>query len=96
MAALARVSRFQILNLCAGIGILPFCYRHFRYHEQMPDLTCVEINPEYVRIGRKLLPEATWICGDVFDVWQELPRNFSCVVGNPPFGRLMTDRKAPR
>jgi hypothetical protein len=62
----------------------------------MPDITCVEINPEYVRIGKKLLPEATWICGDVFDVWQELPRAFSTVIGNPPFGRLMTDRKAPR
>src|SRR5579864_2275263 len=59
----------KILDLCAGIGILSFCCRHFRHHEQMPDITSIEINPEYVRIGRKLLPEATWICADVFDVW---------------------------
>ena len=86
----------KILDLCAGIGILAFCCRHFRYHDRMPNITCVEINPEYVRIGEKLLPEATWICADVFDVWRDLPRDFSTVIGNPPFGRLMTSRKAPR
>lgn len=63
----------KILDLCAGIGILSFCYRHFRHHEQIPHITCVEINPEYVRIGKKLLPEATWICADVFDIWQNFP-----------------------
>ena len=43
-----------------------------------------------------MLPEANWICADLFDIWQDLPRDFDSVIGNPPFGRLMTDRKAPR
>lgn len=86
----------KILDLCAGIGSLAFAWLQFRHHDTPPQITCVEINPAYVEIGKKLLPEATWICGDVFDVWQELPRDFDTVISNPPFGRLQTSRKAPR
>jgi SAM-dependent methyltransferase len=86
----------KILDLCAGTGVLSFCYAHFRHHDRPVDITCVEINPDYVRIGRKLLPEANWICADIFDIWRDLPRDFDSVIGNPPFGRVMTDRKAPR
>jgi hypothetical protein len=34
----------------------------------MPAITCVEINPDYPRVGGKLLPEATWISADIFDI----------------------------
>lgn len=33
----------------------------------MPELVCVELNPRYVEVGHKVLPEAEWICGDIFD-----------------------------
>lgn len=31
------------------------------------DITCVELNPHYVEVGKKVVPEATWICADVLD-----------------------------
>jgi len=27
----------------------------------IPEITCVEFNPQYVEVGKKLLPEANWI-----------------------------------
>jgi hypothetical protein len=51
----------------------------------------VEFNPEYVRVGRRLLPEVEWIEGDFYDLklWQFLPR-FDEAVSNPPFGKAVT------
>jgi predicted RNA methylase len=53
-------------------------------------LTCVEINPAYVEVGKKILPKATWICGSIFDV---VPGGyFDCAISNPPFGNIKTGR----
>lgn len=90
----------RVLDLCAGIGHLAIGCQEtvIRSWTRQPprELVCVERNPAYVEVGRKLLPEATWICADVFDVpGLELGR-FDTVIANPPFGRIRRDGNGPR
>lgn len=90
-----EVSGRRVIDLCAGIGSLSFgmvtsCWQFF-------DVVCVEVNPDYIEVGRKVLPEALWICADVFD----LPRlglgHFDCAIANPPFGAVdRRGKRAPR
>jgi predicted RNA methylase len=78
----------QIIDLCAGIGALSFFAYH---HKNVKDITCVEINPNYVEVGKKILPEATWICADVLDKNTILSLgNFKQAISNPPFGNIKT------
>lgn len=57
----------------------------------------MEKNPAYVEVGRRLLPEATWICADIFDVAEMDLGYFDDAVANPPFGRInRAGRQAPR
>ncbi|MEM6414214.1 MAG: methyltransferase [Pseudomonadota bacterium] len=86
----------KIIDLCAGIGALSYAaYNRGRYHDERPQITSVEINPRYVEIGKKLLPEATWICADITSVWCELGC-FDYAISNPPFGRIKkNNEKAP-
>ncbi|MEN4636200.1 methyltransferase [Pantoea agglomerans] len=75
----------RCLELCAGIGRLSFC----QYHRHNPEhITCVELNPEYVLIGKRVLPEAEWVCGDALQYTTDTLYNV--VYGNPPFGRINT------
>lgn len=58
----------RVIDLCAGIGILLyFIGERAKYGSRPVELTCVEINPRYCEVGRKLLPDARWINADVFD-----------------------------
>ncbi|UCQ36761.1 class I SAM-dependent methyltransferase [Edwardsiella piscicida] len=51
----------RCIELCAGIGLLSFD----QYQRNRPEqITCVELNPEYVMIGQRVLPDAEWIVGD--------------------------------
>jgi len=84
-----------VADLCAGIGTLAFAYTHFRCYARTARMVCVEINPAYVDVGRKVLPEATWICAGVFEVWRDLGR-FDCAIANPPFGARKTGSRGPR
>lgn len=91
----------RILDLCAGIGALAFAaYHHGSYGRTNPrQIVCVEKNPDYIAVGRKLLPEATWIQGDVFNLPPDFLAQygpFDTVIGNPPFGKLKASRAAPR
>jgi len=76
----------RVIDLCAGIGVLSYCVWH-RYRGI--DITCVEINPEYVEVGKKLVPQANWVLMDITDLeaLSALGR-FDNAISNPPFGRV--------
>lgn len=89
----------RILDLCAGAGTLGLAVLRknvWQIHTGDLDLqiVCVETNPEYVRVGRKILPEAEWIEASIFDL-PDLAR-FDVAMSNPPFGRVKRDGDAPR
>ena len=82
----------RVIDLCAGIGVL--AYATLRRYPKAK-LVCVELNPEYVKVGRKLVPQAEWICGDVTDsaLMESLGR-FDAAISNPPFGRVRSFRNS--
>lgn len=75
----------SIVDLCAGIGRLSFACR-----DRAKRLVCVEQNPEYAEVGKRVMPEAEWIVGDVFEMG-DLGR-FSIAISNPPFGAVKTSK----
>lgn len=93
-----EVSGDRIIDLCAGIGRLAWACRdplRRLNNEPARELVCVERNPDYVRVGRKILPHATWIRADVFDVAAMGLDRFDCAIANPPFGRISRTGNAP-
>lgn len=72
----------RVIDLCAGIGSLSF-WLHLR--GRASEIVCVEINPDYIAVGKKILPEATWIQADVFNLPKDLG-TFDLAISNPPFG----------
>lgn len=74
------------IDLCAGIGCLAYHVSH-----KFDRIVCVEINPEYARIGQRVVPEAEWIVASVFDPRILDMATFSWAISNPPFGKI----KAP-
>lgn len=88
--ALARdfslhVSGRRIVDLCAGIGALAIAC----LDDDVVDVVCIELNPEYARVGRAVVPEARWIIGSVFDpdIIRQVGR-VDVAISNPPFGAI--------
>ncbi len=91
-----NVGQGPVLDLCAGIGALAFAVFDRWSYDKPLDLVCIELNPDYVAVGRKVLPEARWICGDIFDLASLELGHFGTVVSNPPFGAGHRSGSAPR
>ncbi|WP_063831995.1 hypothetical protein [Nocardia otitidiscaviarum] len=89
----------RIIDLGAGIGRLSFGCRNLFGHrwdgDPLREFVCVERNPDYVRIGKKIMPEAQWVCGDILDVPGMGLGRFDVAIGNPPFGAIKRSKDAP-
>lgn len=87
----------RLIDLCAGIGTLSLAcaWRLAWPHDGISEIVCVEMNPDYAAVGRKIVPEARWIVGDIFNLPNDLGR-FVTAIGNPPFGKVKRSGKAPR
>jgi hypothetical protein len=84
----------RIIDMCAGIGTLALqVVETHRLNDEHIEMVCVELNPEYIEVGKKVIPEATWVQGSMLD--EELIKSlghFDCAISNPPFGRVVTGR----
>ncbi|PHR62146.1 MAG: hypothetical protein COA43_00450 [Robiginitomaculum sp.] len=85
----------RVLDVAAGIGVLSCLEWHM--NGKQSDVVCIEQNPKFVEIGRKIFPEAHWICGDMMNpsIYEPLG-TFDTAVSNPPFGSNKSAFKAPR
>ena len=79
-----EVSGKSIIDLCAGIGML--AWQSASYDAKR--IVCIERDAHFVEVGKKVFPDAQWICSDVLDqsIYKELGR-FDCAISNPPFGK---------
>lgn len=92
----------RVLDLCAGIGALSFNIKQFQAHRDtkpgwfsngVKEMICLELDDEFIKVGKKVLPEANWIKGSVFDkdIISDIG-NVSFVISNPPFGAARSEK----
>lgn len=78
----------SVIDLCAGIGGLSFAMVHYMMYAKVREIVCVELNHTYYKLGKRIVPEATWIHGDALTT--EFDRVFDMAISNPPFGKIKT------
>jgi len=84
----------RLLDAFAGIGVLAY-HAWKKFHSNMNELVCVELNGDFVQAGKKLVPEATWIQGDMFDINLVAGLGiFNVAITNPPYGNVATGQEA--
>jgi len=85
-----------IVDLCAGIGCLSLWALRMK---RPKSITCVELNEDYIEVGKRILPEADWIHGDALLFCNQIKetqgnfgvdKTFDMVISNPPFGQIKT------
>ena len=86
----------KIIDLCAGIGTLAYAVlRHYPFDKDTDfDITCVEVNPDYIAVGKKILPHARWIQANVLDLPADIGIGYDCAISNPPFGSRKVEGNA--
>lgn len=81
-----------LVDLGAGIGRLSyFVWREMESCGLRGELICIEKNPRFVEVGKKTVPGARWICGDIFDYQSYLELEVDYCFSNPPFGNGKTN-----
>lgn len=82
----------RIIDLCAGIGALSLPHYEFCLMMDIePDITCIELNPKYIEVGKKILPKAKWIEASALDLnFLNTLGTFNQVISNPPYGKIKT------
>ena len=93
MAFCLEVIGHRVVDLCAGIGMLAYYYWHHGHDPKLArdkiELICIERNPDFVEVGKKILPEATWICEDITKPgFLTSLGDFDMAISNPPFGTI--------
>lgn len=84
-------SNLRIIDLCAGIGRLTWAM--MVRHNNGGHYVAVERNHRLVEVGKRVLPDVTWIQGDVLDKGLiESLGMFDIAISNPPFGKVPSDQ----
>lgn len=92
----------RILDLGAGIGTLSWAsWQRLTCWDQefarRMRITCVEQNPDYIAVGRRVLPQADWVQADFFELPSEVTdEDYDYVIANPPFGSTPRTGTGPR